>query len=61
MFTIDFNRWQGIMDFSWNGKHLVRFQQENMKHRMDSHRTWKLELESHGIDLFTMRNEPKFY
>jgi hypothetical protein len=23
-----------------------------MKHRMDSHRIWKFELESHNIDLF---------
>jgi hypothetical protein len=40
------------MNSSWNGRHMVRFQQGNMEHRMDSHRTWKLELKSHDIDLF---------
>jgi hypothetical protein len=54
MFTIDFNKWKGIMDSFWNGRHMVKFQQGNMKHMMDSHKTLKLELEleSHDIDLF---------
>ncbi len=51
-FTINFNRWRGIMDSSWSGRRMVRFQQGNMKRKMDFHRTWKLELESHNIDLF---------
>jgi len=40
------------MNFSWNGRCMVRFQQKNMKHGMDSHIIWKLELERHNIDLF---------
>jgi hypothetical protein len=40
------------MDSSWNGRCVINFQQENMKHKMDSHRTWKFELENHDIDLF---------
>jgi hypothetical protein len=40
------------MDSSWNGRRMVRFQERNMKHKMDFHRTWKLELESHDFDLF---------
>ncbi len=53
MFAIVFNRWRGIMNFFYNDKHVVRlFQQGNMKHMMDYHKTWKLELESHDIDLF---------
>ncbi len=42
------------MDSFWNGRHMVKFQQGNMKHMMDSHKTLKLELEleSHDKDLF---------
>ncbi len=46
LFTIDVNRWKGIMDSSWNGRHMVRFQQGNIKHRMDFHKTQKLELKN---------------
>jgi hypothetical protein len=52
LLTIDFNGWRGIVDSSWNGRSMVRFQQGNVKHRMDFHRTYKLKLENHGIDLF---------
>jgi hypothetical protein len=52
IFIINFNKWRGIMDSSWNGRHIIKFQQGNMKHKMDFHKTWKLELESHDIDLF---------
>jgi hypothetical protein len=52
LFTIDFNRWRGIMDYSWSDRCVVRFQQRNMKHMIDFHTTWKLESESHDIDLF---------
>jgi len=41
------------MNFSYNDKHMIRpSQQGNMKHKMDSHKNWKLEFESHDIDLF---------
>jgi len=40
------------MDSSWNGRCVVRFQQRDMKHMIDSHITWNLELENHDIDLF---------
>jgi hypothetical protein len=40
------------MDSSWNGRCVVRFQQGNMKRKMEFHRAWKLELESFDIDLF---------
>jgi hypothetical protein len=53
MFTIVFSRWRGFINFSYNDKHVVRLsQQGNMKHKMDFHKNWKLELKSHNIDLF---------
>jgi hypothetical protein len=52
MFTINFNRWKGIMDSSRDGRCVLKFQQGNMKHKMDSHKTWKLELKSHDIGWF---------
>jgi hypothetical protein len=48
MFTIDFNKWMGIVDFSWNGRRMVRFQQRNMKHMMDS---WHWFVSQWGMDL----------
>ncbi len=56
MFTIDFNEWKGIMDSFWNGKHVVRFQQGNMKHNMDSHKTPSLTWKAMTLICFTMRN-----
>ncbi len=40
------------MDSSWDGRCVLRFQQGNMKHMMDFHRTWKFELKSHDIGWF---------
>jgi hypothetical protein len=36
----------------WNGRCMVRLQQGNVKHKMESHRIWKFELESHDINWF---------
>ncbi len=50
LFTIDFNKWW-FTNPSWDNWYMVRFQQGNMKHRMDFHGVWKLEMEGHTIDL----------